>query len=221
MKNTSATVSLLMLLAAGPAWAADTSSATQGGQAGAEEAVNQQDRQFVDAAAAGSRAEIEMGKLAEQRAGEPAVREYGLWMQTDHTIANDALDYISQRAGLHPRETLDPRDQAAMTRLQTLSGTQFDQAYVPLQVKMHEHTLALFQEQARSGENARLKRFTAHMTPMLQVHLKEAEDLAKLRGIASTGRSSTTGMSGSSTAGHGSAASRLNQQELNRTETNR
>lgn len=217
MRTTLATVSLLTLMAAGPAWAADA----PGDQAGAQDTLNQQDRQFIDAAAAGSQAEVEMGKLAEQRAREPAVREFGLWMATDHTIAGEALSYIAGRAGVQPQATLDAQDQAALARLQKLSGARFDQEYVPLQVRMHEETIALFRNEAQSGENARLKRFTDHMMPMLQAHLSEAQTLAKLPAVASSASSSMSGMSGSSTPGRGSAAQRLNQQELDRTGTTR
>ena len=49
--------------------------------------MSQQDKTFVHEAGAGNLAEVEPGQLAEQKAADPAVREFGRWMATDHGFA--------------------------------------------------------------------------------------------------------------------------------------
>ena len=186
MKSVIATVSLLALMVAAPAWAADTGTGAATGEPQGQQALNQQDRQFINEAAEGGRAEVEMGKVAAERSDNPAVREFGRWMETDHTMANDALDYIVHRAGVTPPSTIDPHDQTALESLQKLHGAAFDQKYVPMQVEGHEQTIALFQKEEQSGENPHLKRYAEHTMPMLRAHLAEAQDLSRLPGMAST-----------------------------------
>src|ERR1700745_4530969 len=79
MKGLLAAVSVGALLTAAPAWA---------------QSLSQQDKTFVHEAGAGNLAEAELGKLAEQKAATPAVKEFGRWMATDHSFANKWLAAI-------------------------------------------------------------------------------------------------------------------------------
>jgi putative membrane protein len=52
------------------------------------QSFSRQDKTFICEAGAGNLAEAELGKLAEQKAAAPAVKEFGRWMATDHGFAN-------------------------------------------------------------------------------------------------------------------------------------
>src|ERR1700745_3622331 len=89
MKGLLAAVSVGALLTAAPAWA---------------QSLSQQDKTFVHEASAGNLAEPELGKLAEQKAAAPAVKEFGRWMATDHGFARKWLGAIPREEA----ETLTP-----------------------------------------------------------------------------------------------------------------
>ena len=62
------------------------------------QAPNSPDANFVQQAADGGRAEVAMGNLAQLRGATSAVREFGRWMSTDHTMLNDMLADRAQQA---------------------------------------------------------------------------------------------------------------------------
>src|SRR5690348_3421189 len=133
MKSLIASVSLLALTAAAPALAQTAStpaSPSATAQMGAGQALNQQDQKFVQEAAAGGIAEVEMGKLAEQRAAEPAIREFGRWMATDHELVNGILANIARSAGVTPPQAPDQEHQAMMQKLEALQGAEIGRAHV-------------------------------------------------------------------------------------------
>src|ERR1700676_3509041 len=71
-----------MVVACGMAMAADTG-------------LSPADRAFVAKAAQGGLMEVTAGKLAAQRGLDPAVKEFGQRMVTDHTAANDKLKALA------------------------------------------------------------------------------------------------------------------------------
>jgi len=216
MKSLIATASLLALVGAAPVWAQTTTTPTAPGQAvqPATPQQNQEDRSFVRQAAIGDMAEVQMGKLAEQRAADPAVRVFGRWMATDHALIGAILTNIVQHEGLSPPQTLDQQNQAMVQKLGGLEGSQFDRTYVPLQIEGHRKTITLFQNEAKSGESPPLKIFAARILPTLQQHLAAAEELQKLPALASSGTGATVG-SGSSMPPR-STGSDAETQRLNR-----
>jgi putative membrane protein len=66
--------------------------------------------------------------------------------------------------------------------LELRSAKSFDQAYANNQVKAHEATIALFEEEAANGKDADLKKFAADTLPKLKHHLDEAKKLAAAHG---------------------------------------
>lgn len=66
-----------------------------------------------------------------------------------------------------------------MKKMSTMSGTDFDRAYMASQVRAHRDAVALFQKESKSGKDAELKSFAATTLPALQEHLKMATELSK------------------------------------------
>ena len=138
-------------------------------------AVPAADRAFAEKAAAGGAAEVEGGKVAEQRAANDKVKQFGARMVQDHGKANDELKQIASGKGLQLPSAPDAHDQQEMARMQKLSGAEFDRAYMDHMVKDHKKDIAEFKKQASSGKEPEIKAFAAKTLPTLQEHLKMAE----------------------------------------------
>jgi putative membrane protein len=132
------------------------------------------DRKFVDEAAQGGMAEVELGKLAQQRAGSDAVRQFGARMVQDHGRSGDELKAIAAAKGIAV-PAMDRAHKSEADKLSRLSGTAFDQAYMSHMLDAHKKTIALFEKQAGSGSDEDLRAFASRTLPTLREHLNLAQ----------------------------------------------
>lgn len=65
--------------------------------------------------------------------------------------------------------------------LKTLSGKQFDRAYMSGQTKAHAKTQALYQNQLKQGQNSELKAFANEILPVVTSHLQMAQSMTAMR----------------------------------------
>ena len=196
MKALLAAASVCALLVAAPAWAQN--AGTQGTET--QSTLSQQDQTFVKEAGAGNLAEADAGKLAMEKGGTPAIREFGRWMYTDHDlVANNWLKAIMAAQNQPFQPTLTAEQQQMQQKLARLSGRQFDREYTQVQVVMHEKTIPVFQKEAADGQNPMIKNYAAELTPVLQQHLAEAKLLAGETGVAARHELRPREESGSST----------------------
>ena len=137
------------------------------------------DKKFVKDAAIGGMTEVELGKLATQKASNDAVKQFGQKMVDDHTKANDQLKEIAGKENVDVPSSLDPKHQARIDKLSKLSGPQFDKAYVKDQLKDHEQDVSEFQKEAQGGSDPNIKQFASTTLPTLQEHLNMVKELNK------------------------------------------
>ena len=150
---------------------------------------------FAKKAAAGGMAEVEMGKLAADKATNDDVKAFGKRMVDDHTKAGEQLKQIAEQEKIQLPTDLSAKDKAEKDRLSKLSGAAFDRAYINHMVTDHKKDVADFQKEANNGQDEAIKNFAQQTLPTLQDHLKQAEDAqAKVRasGAASKKDTSTT-----------------------------
>jgi len=137
------------------------------------------DKKFAKEAAVGGLTEVELGKLAQQKASSDAVKQFGQKMIDDHTKANDELKQVASKEGIQIPDSLDSKHQSRVDKLGKLSGTAFDRAYVKDQLKDHQEDVRKFQGEAQSGTVPGVKNFAAKTLPILQEHLQMVKDLNK------------------------------------------
>ena len=133
---------------------------------------------FMHEAAQGGMAEVEMGKLASQKAQNPEVKKFGQMMVTDHTKANEELKGIATKKSV-PLPADIGTHKSSMDKLSSLSGAEFDKAYVQMMVEDHEKDVAAFQRQADSGTDPEVKAFAAKTLPTLKKHLTAIQEISK------------------------------------------
>ena len=136
------------------------------------------DEHFMKKAAEGGLAEVELGKLAADKASSDDVKKFGQRMADDHSKANDELKSIASQKGVTLPEKLNAKDQALKDRLEKLSGKQFDQVYMHNMVRDHTKDVAEFQHEASNGKDAAVKDFAEKTLPTLKDHLNQAKQIA-------------------------------------------
>ncbi|MBV8808254.1 MAG: DUF4142 domain-containing protein [Acidobacteriaceae bacterium] len=149
---------------------------------GAKKMMTSPDTQFVLKAAQGGLAEVKLGQLAVEKAGNADVKAFGQKMIDDHTKANDQLKSIADQQGMTLPTTMNAKDQAFYDKLSKESAAEFDKKYMSSMVKDHEEDVKEFKKEADKGKNPQLKQFAAQTTPILQSHLEMAKSTdAKVR----------------------------------------
>ena len=136
------------------------------------------DKKFVRDAAQGGMAEVELGKLATEKASSDDVKKFGQRMVDDHTKAGDQLKQVASSEGVQLPQSLSAKDKLTKERLSKLSGEQFDKAYMADMVKDHTQDVAEFQRESQSGKDPAVKDFASQTLPTLEDHLKQAKEIA-------------------------------------------
>jgi putative membrane protein len=122
--------------------------------------------------------EVSLGKVAADKAANPAVREFGQRMVTDHGKAGQDLAKIASSKGASLPSEPAAGQQKESEKLSKLSGSEFDRAYMALMVRDHKADEKEFKRASEKVEDPELKAFAATTLAVVQDHLKMAEDLA-------------------------------------------
>lgn len=148
---------------------ADTSAGSTASTGGI--AVDANDAKFVTTAAADGMAEVDAGKLAQQKATSPRVKGFADMMVKDHTKAGDELMALAKKKNIvcPTGPTKEQQDKAA--DLAKKSGKDFDKAYVDAMVDGHEKAVKLFTDASQNCKDADLKAFATNTLPTLKMHL--------------------------------------------------
>jgi putative membrane protein len=135
------------------------------------------DKEFVSNAGMAGLAEVQMGKLALQKAQNADVKAFAQRMVTDHTQSNTELSNLATAKGLVLPAELAGKHQQGLEHLQSLSGAEFDKAYMQHMVSDHQEAVTLFQNGTTAGDPD-IQAFANKTLPILQQHLQLATTVA-------------------------------------------
>ncbi len=166
-------IALLFILGISSAYSAEPPS-DQG-----DKIVTGGDLAFMNDAAPGGLAEVELGRLAEKRALTPAVRKFAQQMIADHSRAGEKLQALAKQKNVKLPPGVLPKAKQTKEALEKLKGIEFDRAYVKAMVEVHEKDVAAFDAVAKNATDADVKKFAAATVPTLRHHLKMIRAIAQ------------------------------------------
>jgi len=135
------------------------------------------DQHFIEEAADGGMAEVELGQLAAEKATSPDVKQFAERMVKDHSQANDQLKQIAMEKGVTLPSSPSKKTEATKDKLSKLNGAAFDRAYMAGMVKDHRTDIAQFKKESTAGQDPDVKQFASQTLPTLQDHLKQAQSI--------------------------------------------
>jgi putative membrane protein len=189
------TVPLVIALAFGSGWAAAqtasapaSNSATQQ-QAGKGDKLSHADKSFIEDAAKGGMFEVQSGKVAEQKASDPQVKEFAQRLVQDHSKANDELMQIAQAKGVKMPDKDKWADKHELNKLNKMSGADFDREFAQHSVKDHQKDIQKFEKASAKLKDPEVKAWAEKQLPVLREHLAMAQKLQGSGQAASTGHS--------------------------------
>ena len=135
-------------------------------------AVVEDDAKFVVDAANGGKTEVELSKLAQQKATNAKAKEFADMMVMDHTKANEELMALAKTKNVTLPDSLNADSKKAWEDLnKKAAGKDFDKAYVSQMVDDHKKTVDMFEKASTSLKDADLKAFVDKTLPVLKGHL--------------------------------------------------
>lgn len=130
---------------------------------------------FIKSAIEGNYAEINVGKLAQEKGNSPAVKKFGQMLVTDHTAANEKAIAAAKAMGVTPPEGSSVMEKGTYLKLKVLSGDTFDKSFASSMVSDHKADIEDFQKEASKTDPA--GQFAKDALPTLQKHLQEAQQI--------------------------------------------
>lgn len=144
-------------------------------QARAQMPLASDDQQFMEQAAQGNMAEVQLGQTAVQKAEHPAVKGFAQRMVQDHGTAQQQLTAMATHLNAVLPQSVSPEHQATHDRLAALSGHDFDTFYMQEMVRDHQLDLNAYREAAARVTNPQIKQYIARTIPILEDHLRQAQ----------------------------------------------
>jgi putative membrane protein len=139
------------------------------------------DRAFVDEQLAMGTAEIELGRLAQERASHADVKEFAATMVREHQMAaNDLKPILSSLATTDP--TAASRDEVNDTKekvedLSKLTGLEFDKKYIDQMIDDHQEAIDDVEKKTENAANPDVKQWAVKTLPKMREHLETAKDI--------------------------------------------
>jgi putative membrane protein len=106
---------------------------------------------FVNEMTIANLAEVQLGKMASEKASSSDVKAFGQMMVKDHTQANNELKQIASQLNVQPPAQLDQKHKDLSDKLSKLSGAAFDREYINAMVMGHEEVLGKLRARAEAG----------------------------------------------------------------------
>ncbi|HEY1212338.1 MAG TPA: DUF4142 domain-containing protein, partial [Bryobacteraceae bacterium] len=151
------------------------------------------DKDFVKKALEGRSAEVVLGRLAQQKSQSEDVRQFGQKMVDDHSQLGDEIKPIAQQLGVREPKEPSERDKQLIARLGTLSGPQFDEAYIQAMMKDHKQDLKEFKDEAQLAQDPSVKRVARQGSGMVSQHLRLIEQIAQRHNVAVASKPKVSG----------------------------
>jgi len=139
--------------------------------------ISGDDAKFAVEAAAGGLAEVELGKLAQQKGSTPEVKAFGAMMVKDHSAANAELSSIAKSKRIVLPHQLAGDGLELQKELSAKSGHDFDLAYAKAMVKDHEEDTTAFARGIKVVKYPEILAFAKKTLPVLKMHLAAAQKL--------------------------------------------
>ena len=131
----------------------------------------------VDVANAGM-TEVELSKVAKDKATSDRLKNFADMMITDHTKANDQLKQIAATKSITLPANLNDDSQKKLDALNKKTGKDFDKAYTDDMLEGHRKAVSKFEDGSKNLKDADLKNFATQTLPTLQMHQDSIKAIA-------------------------------------------
>jgi putative membrane protein len=137
----------------------------------------------------GGEAEVELGKLAQEKSQSIDVKQFGQKMVSDHSQMGEKwFKPVAKEVGVSEPKGPSKKDKKLIEKLQGLSGPQFDTEYIQAMVKDHQEDLKAFQNEAQMAQDPNVKQIALQGQKVISEHLQLIEQIAQAHNVPIEGK---------------------------------
>ena len=182
-------------------------SSSQGGPASKESASATDKESVIKNSAKMNLATQKFADLAQQKAQSPELKQFAQTLKQDHQKAQQDLERIAQKHSVTLPTSVDEKCQQEITRLEALSGAEFDKEFAKGAVEGHAMAIAHLQHASSAVQDQDLKQYTQQVLSKVKEHQRKGREIAQSVGIDQTTISSLETKAQDSVGGAASSAS--------------
>ena len=135
------------------------------------------DEMSIRTAAETSMSQVDLGKLAEQKAQNPEVRKFAQLMVEEHSKITNQLKSLGMSEHINLPTSVGRRDADTHRHIQGSSGVAFDREYTHQVSGELERELTEFRQGAAATNRPALKDFFERTAPTLEAELHQAKQV--------------------------------------------
>jgi putative membrane protein len=156
------------------------------------------DAQIADVISSANQGEIEQAKQAQKKARNARVKKFAAMMIQHHGDAQKKLAAVTKKLMLSSspsalQSEVQSGGASVLDKLKTMTGADFDIAYMDAQVTQHEAVLdALDRKLAPQAETEEMRTLLSELRPVIEKHLTEARDIVQLLSTKDAGKNAPT-----------------------------
>ena len=139
------------------------------------------DRDFLVQDAQGAAYELELAKLAVDRASREDVKAYARRLVADHDGYNAALQALGREKGVTLPTDLTTASTVKLTALKALSGALFDKAFIEEAARVNADDVQEADRERKGTRDEAIKAFLAKFTAMDAEHASLARTLSEAK----------------------------------------
>ena len=141
------------------------------------------DKAFLETAAQGNVAEVELARLALEKTNNAEIRAFAQRMIHDHEMLEAALNSFVVQAGIQPPHSLNAEHRRLYDRLNQMTGDEFNKEYVADMDKDHHQDLAAYRKEIASTQDAALKAAVEAGEKVIREHVRTIDDIDRKMGM--------------------------------------
>jgi putative membrane protein len=142
-------------------------------------AATDDDKKFLATASQSDVNEIKLSQLAEEKATNPAVKAFAKKMVAEHTKMTNSMKPFAEQWGLTAPADMDDDHKQEYSKLNGLSGADFDKEYIDTMVSDHTKALDLFTDEAKDTKDVKFRAAVLKGKTIVAAHKNMAYDLKK------------------------------------------
>lgn len=140
--------------------------------------ISKSNKDVLQKLAAGGAAEVQASQLALTKTNNKEVKKFAQQMVTDHTKANSELRNLALNKDIELSFEPDTKHKNLMSRLQKLSGKQFDKVYLnEVGHKDHRNTEKALESLIRQTQDSDIRAFAQRTLDVVKEHMSMLGDV--------------------------------------------